>query len=155
MRLTSYTDYALRILMYVGLKAERSTITEISQAYGISRNHLVKIVHDLGGRGYLQTMRGKHGGICLAKPALEIKLGQLIRELEDDMRLVQCFDFESVDRCRIEPACVLRHVLHGALDVFLQELDRYTLADLLVPNRSLAKLLTLPSPARLGSTTST
>jgi Rrf2 family nitric oxide-sensitive transcriptional repressor len=148
MRLTSYTDYALRVLIYVGLKAELATIAEISEAYGISRNHLVKIVHDLGGRGYLQTIRGKHGGIRLAKPAGEISIGQLVRELEDDMRLVQCFDPESAGDCRIESACVLRHVFHGALEAFLQELDRYTLANLLVTDRSLAKLLTLPPLAR-------
>jgi Rrf2 family nitric oxide-sensitive transcriptional repressor len=152
MRLTSYTDYALRVLIYVGLKVDLATIAEISEAYGISRNHLVKIVHDLGGRGYLQTIRGKHGGIRLAKPALEIRVGRLVRELEEDMRLVQCFDPASADSCQIEPACVLSHVLHGALEAFLQELDRYTLADLLVPDRSLAKLLTLPPPPRLGLT---
>jgi Rrf2 family nitric oxide-sensitive transcriptional repressor len=148
MRLTSYTDYALRILIYVGLKGELATITEISEAYGISRNHLVKIVHDLGNRGYLRTIRGKHGGIRLAKPTVEINVGEVVRELEEDMRLVQCFDPASRGSCRIAPACVLRHVLHGALEAFLQELDRYTLADLLIPNRSLMNLLTLPPSNR-------
>jgi Rrf2 family nitric oxide-sensitive transcriptional repressor len=148
MRLTTYTDYALRVLIYVGLKAELVTISEISEAYGISRNHLTKIVHDLGSRGYLHTIRGKHGGIRLARPAPEIKVGELVRVLEEDMRLVECFEPVSPDGCRIEQACMLRHVLHGALEVFLQELDRYTLADLLMPDRSLARLLTLPPPAR-------
>jgi Rrf2 family nitric oxide-sensitive transcriptional repressor len=148
MRLTTYTDYALRVLIYVGLKAELVTISEISEAYGISRNHLVKIVHDLGSRGYLRTIRGKHGGIRLAKPAMEIKVGELVRVLEEDMRLVQCFDPASPDGCCIEPTCVLRHVLHDALEAFLQELDRYTLADLLRPDRSLARLLTMPPPPR-------
>jgi Rrf2 family nitric oxide-sensitive transcriptional repressor len=155
MRLTTYTDYALRVLIYVGLKSELATIPEISEAYGISRNHLVKVVHELGGRGYLQTFRGKHGGIRLAKPAVEINVGELVRELEDDMRLVQCFDPMSAGDCCIEPACVLRHILHGALEAFLQELDRYTLADLLVPDRRLMRLLTLPPPARSGVTAGT
>ena len=151
MRLTRYTDYSLRVLIYVGLTAELATIADISKAYGISRNHLVKIVHDLGSRGYLQTIRGKHGGIKLARPPLEIGIGALVRELEEDMRLVECFEPTAKNGCRIEPACVLRHVLQGALEAFLQELDRYTLADLLVPDRSLAKLLTLPPPARSGA----
>ena len=148
MRLTTYTDYALRVLMYVGVKAELATIAEISSAYNISRNHLVKIVHDLGGRGYLQTIRGKHGGITLARPASEIGIGTLVRDLEEDMRLVECFGPPSTDGCCIDAVCVLRHILQGALEAFLQELDRYTLADLLVPDRSLARLLTLPPPAR-------
>ena len=152
MRLTRYTDYSLRVLIYVGLKTERATIADISKAYGISRNHLVKIVHDLGSRGYLQTIRGKRGGIKLARPPSEIGVGALVRELEEDMRLVECFEPAAKGGCRIEPACVLRHVLQGALEAFLQELDRYTLADLLVPDRSLAKLLTLPPPARPGVT---
>ena len=108
MRLTHYTDYALRVLMYVGLKdrtrTELATITEIAGAYGISRNHLVKIVHDLGGRGYLYTLRGKHGGIRLAKPAAEINIGTLVRELEEDMRLVECFGDTTVNGCCIAPA---------------------------------------------------
>ena len=152
MRLTHYTDYALRVLMYVGLKdqtrTELATITEIAGAYGISRNHLVKIVHDLGGRGYLYTLRGKHGGIRLAKPAAEINIGTLVRELEEDMRLVECFGDTTVNGCCIAPACVLRNVLHGALEAFLHELDRFTLADLLLPGCQLSGLLALPPAAR-------
>jgi Rrf2 family nitric oxide-sensitive transcriptional repressor len=148
MRLTSYTDYALRVLIYLGVKAELSTITEITDAYGISRNHLVKVVHDLGRRGYVHTLRGKHGGIRLAQPAAEICVGHLVRELEEDMRLVECFDEAAIGGCRIEPACVLRHVLHGALQAFLAELDRYSLADLLVSERNLANLLHVPPPGR-------
>ncbi len=148
MHLTSYTDYALRVLIYLGVKAELATITEISDAYGISRNHLVKVVHDLGRRGYIHTLRGKHGGIRLAQPAAEICVGHLVRELEEDMRLVECFNVAALGGCRIEPACVLQHVLHGALQAFLAELDRFTLADLLVPKHSLAALLHLPPPGR-------
>jgi Rrf2 family nitric oxide-sensitive transcriptional repressor len=148
MRLTRYTDYALRVLIYLGVKAELATITEITDAYGISRNHLVKVVHDLGRRGYVHTLRGKHGGIRLAQPAAEICVGHLVRELEEDMRLVECFDVAAIGRCNIEPACVLRHVLHGALQAFLAELDRYSLADLLVSERNLANLLHVPPPGR-------
>ncbi|MCP5420873.1 MAG: Rrf2 family transcriptional regulator [Gammaproteobacteria bacterium] len=148
MRLTQYTDYALRVLIYVGLKTELATIAEIAQAYGISRNHLVKIVHNLGSLGYLQTLRGKYGGLRLAKPAREINIGTVVRTLEEDLCLVECFDPHATGRCCIEPACVLRHALEGALEAFFQELDRYSLADLLVLDRNLAKLLALPPPAR-------
>ncbi len=146
MRLTQYTDYALRVLMYVGVKGDGlATIAEISAIYGISRNHLMKVVHALGERGYLRTIRGRNGGICLGKPANEIGLGEVVRMTEDDLALAQCFLPAGDGSCRIEAACVLRHVLDDALTAFLTELDRYTLADLLEP-RPLARLLALEPP---------
>lgn len=147
MRLTQYTDYALRVLMYVGVKPDGlATIAEISLAYGISRNHLMKVVHALGGRGYLRTVRGRNGGITLGRPASEIGLGEVVRATEDDLALVPCFPPSGAGRCRIDPACVLRPVLQDALAAFLTELDRYTLADLLEPRRELARLLALEPP---------
>lgn len=141
MRLTLYTDYSLRVLMYLGLKRDGlATITEISERYGISRNHLMKIVHQLGLLGYIETIRGKGGGLRLAKPPESINLGDVVRRTEEDLALVQCFD-SAAPKCRIESACVLRSVLGDALGAFLAVLDQYTLADLIGPRRSLARLL--------------
>ncbi len=151
MRLTLYTDYSLRVLMYLGLKQEGlATINEISESYGISRNHLMKIVHQLGLLGYIETVRGKRGGMRLARSPEAINLGDVVRRTEEDMTLVQCFDPE-VGHCRIESVCILRSVLGEALGTFLAVLDRYTLADLLTPRRRLARLLDL-EPAQAAAT---
>ena len=144
MRLTTFTDYCLRTLIYVALKRdERATIDEIAEHYGINRNHLVKVVFRLGQLGYLDTLRGKGGGIRLAKDPAEIKLGALVRETEDDLALVECFRGRD-SRCVIEPVCVLKTALQQALRAFLEALDGYTIADLLTPSRRLARLLALP-----------
>lgn len=151
MRLTLYTDYSLRVLMYAGLKRDGlATIPEVAESYGISRNHLMKIVHQLGVLGYLENVRGRGGGFRLAKPPGEINLGEVVRRTEDDMALVQCFD-AAAPRCPIANACVLRSVLGEALDAFLSVLEGYTLEDLIAPRRQLARLLDL----NLGSSTST
>lgn len=147
MRLTTYTDYALRVLMYVGLKEDRlTTITEISEAYGVSRNHLMKVVHELGVAGYLETIRGKNGGLRLAKPAETINIGRIVRECEENTVLVECFQKGGGD-CRIEGACVLRKVLRNALHAFFKELDQYTLKDLIKPKRELENVLAFPASA--------
>jgi Rrf2 family nitric oxide-sensitive transcriptional repressor len=144
MRLTTFTDYCLRTLIYVALKGdELATIDEIAERYAINRNHLVKVVHRLGQLGYLHTMRGKGGGVQLAEDPAKINLGTLVRETEDDLALVECFQ-DRTCLCVIAPACVLRKALHQALDAFLKTLDGYTIADLLKPSRSLARLLALP-----------
>ena len=144
MRLTSFTDYCLRALIYVALKGdELATIDEIAERHGINRNHLVKVVFRLGQLGYLDTLRGKGGGIRLAKDPAKINLGRLVREMEDDLALVECFQDRDC-LCIIEPACVLKKALHQALDAFLRTLDGYTMADLLKPSRNLARLLALP-----------
>lgn len=144
MRLTTFTDYCLRALIYVALKGdELATIDEIAERHRINRNHLVKVVHRLGQLGYLDTMRGKGGGVRLAKDPAKINLGTLVRETEDDLVLVECFQDHDC-QCVIAPACVLRKALHQALDAFLRTLDGYTIADLLKPSRSLARLLAMP-----------
>lgn len=141
MRLTLYTDYSLRVLMYLGLKRDGlATIAEVSESYGISRNHLMKIVHQLGLLGYVETVRGKGGGIRLARSPGAINLGEVVRRMEEDLALVQCFD-PAATKCRIESACVLRGVLGEALGAFLAVLDRYTLADLIERPRALSRLL--------------
>lgn len=130
MRLTVYTDYALRVLMYLAVRPEaRPTIGSIAEAYGVSRNHLMKVVYELGLAGYVETVRGKHGGLRLARPAAEIVLGEIVRRTEPDFALVPCFDPVNA-ACAIAPSCQLRGALHQAQAAFLQVLDSYTLADL-------------------------
>jgi len=140
MRLTRYSDYALRVLMYMGVRGERLvTIDEIAGAYDISRNHLMKVVYHLGRQGYIHTVRGRKGGMALARQPAEINLGVLVRETENDLALVECFGPDN--RCCLTPACVLRQALDEALKAFMAVLDRYTLADLITPRQELRQLL--------------
>jgi Rrf2 family nitric oxide-sensitive transcriptional repressor len=133
MRLTQYTDYSLRVLIYLAFKKEENvTISELADFYKISRNHLVKVVHNLGLNGYIQTIRGKNGGLRLAHPANEIIVGDVVRSMEPDFNLLECFN-PAEDQCVITRACALKSVLFGARDIFLQELDKYTLADAIKP----------------------
>lgn len=130
MRLTLYTDYSLRVLLYLAYSGDRIvTITELADFYKISRNHLVKVVHELGLSGYIQTSRGKHGGIRLAHPAHQIVIGEVVRKTEPDFDLLECLN-PVVDQCVITNVCKLKSVLFSARDNFLGELDKYTLADL-------------------------
>jgi Rrf2 family nitric oxide-sensitive transcriptional repressor len=141
MRLTTFSDYGLRVLMYLGVHRERlATIGEIARAYGISENHLMKVVHHLAQHGYIETIRGKGGGMRLARAPGEINIGAVVRQSEDSLTFVECFDRETSD-CRIAPACSLKHALAEALESFFATLDRYTLADLLGSRSRLAKLL--------------
>ena len=142
MQLTRYSDYSLRVLIYLALDPERLvTIEEIAQSYGISKAHLMKVVHQLGLNGYVETVRGRGGGLRLARRPEEITVGEVIRSTEENMALVECFDPES-SQCAIEPACGLRSVLHEALAAFLAVLDRHTLGDLVARRRKpLARLL--------------
>lgn len=150
MRLTTYTDYTLRTLIYLALAPERLVrIAEIAKAYGISENHLMKVVHQLGLAGYIETLRGKKGGLRLAMPAASINLGDVVRRMEPDLELVPCFDPGGV--CRIRSACTLKGVLGEALDAFLGVLDRYSLADLLERRSDLARLLALPATMADGA----
>lgn len=151
MRLTSFTDYSLRVLMYLGLKRdELATISEISQRYGISRNHLMKVVYELSRDGYIETIRGKKGGMRLRLEPEAINLGDVVRHTESDMNLVECFG--SGNTCCLTPSCSLSGALNEALQAFLGVLDRYTLADLLEPRRELAAILWMDPPKR-GSPT--
>lgn len=144
MRLTTYTDYALRVLMYLGLRGhDLSTIQEIAEQYGISRNHLMKLVHVLGRLGYVETVRGKKGGLRLARRPDEIRVGEIIRRLEPDMALVECFRSTDV-QCRIVKSCILQDALGEALGSFLETLDRYTLSDLLAPAEDLSRSFPVP-----------
>lgn len=132
MRLTAMTDYSLRLLMYVGQHPERlCTIAEIAQVYGVSEAHLMKITHQLGLAGFIETVRGRGGGMRLARPAAEINLGDVVRAIEPDFAIVECFATGNV--CSLTGQCRLTGILHGSLMAFLDHLDRYTLADILEP----------------------
>lgn len=136
MKLTQYSDYCLRVLMYLGACDEgRATISEISEHYAISRNHVMKIVYDLGRKGYLHNVRGKKGGVRMAVDPAHINLGMLIRDTEPDMALAECF--AEPNNCCLTPVCVLRKALHEALDAFVNVLERYTVADLVAPRAQL------------------
>lgn len=130
MRLTSMTDYALRLLVYVAQHPDRlCTIAEVAHARGISEAHLVKITHQLGRAGWLATVRGKGGGIRLAASPDDINLGAVVRSVEPDFFLVDCFAAEEA--CSLSGNCRLSGIMHGALQSFMAYLDRHTLTDLL------------------------
>ncbi len=149
MRLTQWTDYSLRVLMYCAAQHGRTlpvTITEIQQAHGISRNHLTKVVVALGRLGYLETTRGRGGGLRLLQPAAQVRLGQVVRDTETDFRLLECFD-AAVNTCRLDGRCTLKTVVQKATAQFMDVLDGVTLADL-VHTPAAAGFVGLPMPRR-------
>lgn len=141
MRLTVYTDYSLRVLMYLAVKeGGLATIDEIAKSYSISRNHLMKVAHQLGVAGYIETVRGRGGGLRLARPVELIGLGEVVRYSEPDMAIASCF--RPVDApCAICRCCVLRRALEKARDAFLDVLEGYTLGDLVQPRGKLVGML--------------
>lgn len=135
MRFTRYTDYAMRVLIYLGARPdELCSIPEIAKAYGISQNHLMKVVNDLGHAGYISSVRGRFGGIRLAKRPEDINIGAVVRQTEDGFDLVDC------GSCVIAPACGFTSVLNEAMGAFMAVLDRYTLADLATRKADIARL---------------
>jgi len=135
MQLTHYTDYSLRVLVYLCLKKSKpATISEIAAYYKISRNHLVKIVHNLANLGYIVTIRGKGGGMHLAYPANEINIGEVVRNVEPHFDIVECFSEQHTD-CKIEPICKLKRMLQTATNTFLEELDQYSLQDVIASRK--------------------
>jgi Rrf2 family nitric oxide-sensitive transcriptional repressor len=142
MRLTVYSDYALRLMMYLGLNGDRlATISEISEAYDISKAHLMKITHELGQKGLIETVRGRQGGMRLARGASEIGVGEIVRACEPDFAIVPCMEAGATMVCAVQPACVLKRALASAAAAFLDVLDGYTLADLVRPSVPLRQLL--------------
>lgn len=136
MRLTRYTDYAFRVLFYLGVHAGRAVpISEMARAYDVSHNHLVKVVHHLGKGGYLRSVRGRGGGVMLARPADTIGLGAVVRHTEPSMTLVDCLG------CTIAPACALPGPLQKATAAFIAVLDEHTLADIVADSRGLDLIL--------------
>lgn len=140
MRLKLHTDFTLRVLIQVGLNdGELTTIDQIAKSFDISKNHLMKVVNDLSQKGYLDTVRGRNGGIRLKRKPRDINIGQIVRDTEDRLDVIGCLG--DTGFCRIERVCVLREVLRDATDAFLAVLDAYTLADLIKPHKALASLL--------------
>ncbi|PKH23172.1 HTH-type transcriptional repressor NsrR [Enterobacterales bacterium CwR94] len=142
MQLTSFTDFGLRALIYMATlpNDKMTSISEVTDIYGVSRNHMVKIINQLSRHGYVAAVRGKNGGIRLGKPASEIVVGEVVRSLEP-LQLVNC------DDCYITSACRLKKALYEATQAFLRELDGYTLAELLDENVPLYKLLLSERPS--------
>lgn len=150
MRLTQWTDYSLRMLMYCAIHQERArppTVGEISEVHGISRSHLTKIAMTLAGAGLLETTRGRGGGLRLLKPADQIRVGEVVRLTETDFNLVECFDAGS-NSCRIVGSCQLKTVLAEAMSAYLAVLDGATVADLIRPAQRMVEAQALPMPTR-------
>jgi Rrf2 family nitric oxide-sensitive transcriptional repressor len=140
MRLTSFSDYSLRVLIYLAADPDRrSTIAEIARAFDVSENHLMKVVHFLGRGGWLRNVRGKGGGMELAHAPADIRIGAVVHACETQLP-AECFDRET-NRCVITPACKLKHVLAEASAAFYATLDRYTLEDIAGNRRALARIL--------------
>ena len=140
MRLTLHTDFSLRVLIQVGLNdGKLTTIKDIAQSFGISKAHLMKVVNDLSQKGYLDTVRGRNGGMRLMREPRDINIGQVVRDTEDQLDVIGCLEHKGY--CPIERVCVLRGALRNATEAFLAVLDAHTLADLIKPQRVLSSLL--------------
>ena len=141
MQLTLHTDYALRVLIYLCMKPEEIvTIDEVTDFYEISRNHLVKVVHNLATNGFIHTSRGKHGGMQLSRPPDEISIGEVVRKMEANFDIVECFSPDS-KACRVVPICKLKSVLYQASENFLLYLSQHSLADVVKPNTNFMQLI--------------
>ncbi len=142
MRLTQYTDYSFRVLIHLALSSSVVTIREISEAYGVSRNHLMKVVQQLSRAGYVESLRGQGGGLRLKKSPDDITIGDVVRDMEPDIALVECQKDEKL--CVISPACRLKGLMEKSKGAFFDELDKSTLRDLL-PRSAREGLVTLLS----------
>jgi len=146
MHLTNYTDYSLRVLIYLAIKPQDqlSNIKEIADAYNISKNHLMKVIYQLGKLELVETIRGRGGGIRLARSPKDINIGSVVRQTEEGFVMVECFD-QAKNSCMLSPACKLKSVLNEALRAYLNILDQYTLADLVLNQDQLLELMGLRS----------
>ena len=146
MQLTLHSEYALRVLLYLGTQPGRLCPTrEISEVYGISKNHLVRVVQTLSDHGYLDLVPGRRGGVSLAKEPHLIRLGDVVLDAEQNLRLAECFDARN-NTCLLAPVCSLKPVLNEALEAFLSSLNTHTLADLMArgaKNKMSAKFATI------------
>lgn len=146
MRLTSFTDYSLRVLIYLAAQPERrATIAEVASTFQVSENHLTKVVHFLGKAGLIATVRGKGGGLELAHLPAQINIGAVVRRAEGPDMPAECFDRER-NTCSIAPVCRLKGVLREAMEAFHAVLDQYTLEDLVHNRQALAQVLWLERP---------
>lgn len=141
MRLNVQTDFALRLLSCLAAnEASHLTVSSVADRFNISQNHLTKVAHLLGRLGMIETLRGRNGGVRLAKPAADIRLGDVIRGMENDFALAECLAGQA-GQCHIEPACRLKGILRDAMNAFMEVLDQYTLQDLVARNPGLKLLL--------------
>lgn len=144
MRLTHFTDLSLRLLMFLAVKPNGlATIQEVAGRYGISRNHLMKVAQQLVKEGFVESVRGRGGGLRLKRLPSEIRVGDVVRATEDDFRMVECFEAGKTS-CTLLPACRLKGVLGDALAAYLAVLDQHTLADLTTPSHPMRRVLGLP-----------
>lgn len=140
MHIKRYTDYSLRVLVYLGLHRDRIvTIAEIATAFNLSKNHLMKVVKDLGSEGFVRSIKGKAGGLTLAREPEDINIGEVVRRMEGEFDLVECLGPNNT--CCIVPACKLKPVLYEATQRFLEALDPFSLADVLTNRGVLVRLL--------------
>lgn len=150
MRLTAFTDYSLRVLIFLAAEPDRrATVGEICAAFDIKANHLTKVVHHLAKRGWVSTVRGKGGGLTLARPAAQIRIGEVVRDTEGQALPAECFSTEA-SHCAIVSHCRLKGVLGEAVAAFHAVLDRYTLADITANRQQLVQLLRFMAPAGAG-----
>ncbi len=151
MRMTQFSNFAVRVLMYAALNGEKpSSVPDIARAYGVSYNHMKKAAAELRRLGYLESVRGRVGGVRLTQAPGDINIGQVIRATEGDVTLVECFDADE-NTCPLTSECELRRALHEALSAFFAVLDGYTLADLLAPGQRISALLGLGETATEAS----
>ncbi|MFA0813396.1 RrF2 family transcriptional regulator [Microbulbifer epialgicus] len=151
MKITRFTDYSLRVLMYLAVQdQDLVTIRGVAERYGISKNHLMKVVQELNAKGYLIATRGKYGGIRLSRAPEHINVGQLVRSMEKDSTLVECFGPNN--QCVITPACQLKQMFAEAMESFFTCLDQYTLADLILDSSRHALVNILAIPVGIEST---
>lgn len=151
MRMTLHSDFALRMLIYLAVNPDRPiTVGEIASSYRLSRNHLLKVALNLSRGGFVNTVRGRSGGLTLAKPATQITIGAVVRHLEEDFALVECLKADG-DVCAISPLCQMKGIFSDALSAFLAVLDRHTIGDVTRNSDALAALLDIdaPQPGRL------
>ncbi len=150
MKLTHQTNYAVRMLMYCRAKEELATVGEISEFYGLSEGFLTKILHTLADRGYVETVRGRNGGFRLARRGSEIRLGELVKDIEENFELAECFQ-PGDSGCPLVSSCGLNQALSGALGSFFEALNRYTLDDLAQKKHRISDLLRRPRQSRSAS----
>ena len=144
MRLTVYTDYALRVMMYLAVHhgdGEKVTIERMARAYGISRSHLMKVVNEFSQHGLIEATRGRTGGLRLARDPAAISIGEIVRLAEEDFALVECHGPAAASTCVIVRSCQLKHGLRRAVEAFFAELDAMTLSETMIPSSSMVKVV--------------
>lgn len=149
MKLTAFTDYSLRVLIYLAANpGKKATIAEVSRVFGVSEHHLMKVVHFLGKKGWISTLRGKGGGMLLEKAPQDICIGQVVRDTEGELAPAECFEAGG-GHCTIGQCCQLKGVLADAIKAFYSVLDRYTVADVTSNQEELAQVLNFDALVRL------